>query len=380
MDSWRWWSQPSDWRWWASLLATALLSALVVWLSLVYANRRNLVDRPGPRRSHTQTTARGGGIGIVLAILAMGWLPLMLSSRAWPWDFGFGLGGAICFCLVAGIGWIDDHRPLAARVRILVHFTAALLFLLWPILLSLSGGGSVHQLWDSNSAVALACGFAVIAMLAVAMVWSINLHNFMDGINGLLAGQCLFVFSALAALCLPSDAELARWYLVFAAATLGFLPFNFPRARIFMGDVGSGALGFLVAISTLLALKHGALLAVSALILSSAFVTDATCTLLSRMLRGRRWYTAHREHLYQWLARSGYSHAGVVGLYMSWNLIVVVPVLYLVNRDGGSIEPGISGFLHSPGLIWAALIYIVAGLLWIGGKRWCIRAAKFRSS
>ena len=95
--------------------------------------------------------------------------------------------------------------------------------------------------------------------------------------------------------------------LVFAAAAAGFLPFNFPRARIFMGDVGSGVLGLLIAVAVLWQMSAPGHRAASGVVLCSAFVTDASCTLVSRIVRGRRWYSAHREHLYQWLVRSGFS-------------------------------------------------------------------------
>jgi UDP-N-acetylmuramyl pentapeptide phosphotransferase/UDP-N-acetylglucosamine-1-phosphate transferase len=359
------------------LVVTTLLSMLAVWLSIRYANHRDLVDRPGPRRSHKQITARGGGIGIVVAVLAMAWFP---STVLPPFDArgsSLSLASAIGFSMVAAIGWIDDHRPLGARVRILVHCAAALLLLLGA-LLSVTAGANVEAFWKANAFASLLIATVGALLALIAIVWSINLHNFMDGINGLLACQCLFVFCALAALCVPSEADLARLCLVFAAATLGFIPFNFPRARIFMGDVGSGALGFLVAMSTLIALQHSWFLGVCALILSSAFVTDATCTLLSRMLRGRRWYSAHREHLYQWLARSGFSHAGVVGLYMGWNFIVVMPVLYCTQRYAASVTVTPAGAAQSAALIGVVLVYALAGGLWIAGKRWCIRAAKQR--
>jgi hypothetical protein len=105
------------------------------------------------------------------------------------------------------------------------------------------------------------------------------------------------------------------------------------------------------------------------LIACSAFVTDATCTLLSRMLCGRRWYSAHREHLYQWLVRCGFSHAHVVAFYMGWNLCVVVPVLYMVNRSPGPVYQ-MSGF------VWMLAAYALALMIWVGGKRWCLSRAK----
>ncbi|MGB0134644.1 MAG: hypothetical protein WBP53_12475, partial [Dokdonella sp.] len=113
------------------------------------------------------------------------------------------------------------------------------------------------------------------------------------------------------------------------------------------------------------------------LIAASAFVVDSTCTLLSRMLSGRRWYSAHREHLYQWLARSGFSHKGVVGLYMGWNLLVVLPVLYWVGSldalSGSSVEPARGGYA-------LVGVYALAVLVWVFGKRYCLGKRRVNGS
>jgi UDP-N-acetylmuramyl pentapeptide phosphotransferase/UDP-N-acetylglucosamine-1-phosphate transferase len=165
---------------------------------------------------------------------------------------------------------------------------------------------------------------------------------------------------------------------LWAAATAGFLPFNFPRAKIFMGDVGSGVLGLLVALAVFWQFHSPAGSAFSGLIACSAFVTDATCTLLSRMLQGRRWYSAHREHLYQWLARSGFSHAGVVAWYMGWNFVVVLPVLYLLGRDANDrVDASVDTLRH--GVVWLVAVYALAVIVWLFGKRWCLRHARMQN-
>ena len=374
-----WWSLPSDPRWWGSICASFLLSACVTWLSIRYAQRRNLLDLPGQRRSHRLPTPRGGGIGIVVAALLFFCLPLLLSAR--PGDQAFGVGAALALILVASVGWVDDHHPLSARTRILVHFAAALTLLLLPALWALSGPGS-EVLHDPNLLKLTLIGAAWACIVATAIVWSINLHNFMDGINGLLAWQAVFVFAALGILCYRS-AEAAQSMFVLAFATMGFVPFNFPRARTFMGDVGSGALGFLIAVAVGGAILTGAELApqrpgtLSGVIACSAFVTDATCNLLSRILRGKRWYSAHREHLYQWMVRSGMSHAQVVAWYMSWNLLLVAPVLWWINSEPPvGFEHGTGIFVETQEFIWAAGVYAIAITLWIFGKRWCLHKVK----
>jgi Glycosyl transferase family 4 len=164
---------------------------------------------------------------------------------------------------------------------------------------------------------------------------------------------------------------------VFAAAAAGFLPFNFPRARIFMGDVGSGVLGLLIAVAVLWQMSAPDTALASGLVLCSGFVVDATCTLVSRIARGRRWYSAHREHLYQWLVRSGFSHAGVVALYMGWNLVIALPVVAWINRAQGAWMPIANANIETregSGLGAAVAVYALGTVVWILGKRWCFAA------
>lgn len=351
-----WWSYPSDPRWWGSVLAIFFLSALAVWSSIRYAHQHRLIDQPGRRRSHEQPTPRGGGIGIVIAALTAICLSAWLLPNAGVFRFPLAQGTA--FALIAAVGWVDDHHSLSARSRLLVQ-VAAVVILLSPFVPYFASSASDFPMLE----IALLAG-----IIAGALLWSINLHNFMDGIDGLLACQAIFVFLCLATL---SAGRPQAWQLLLlAAAVAGFLPFNFPRARVFMGDVGSAALGLLIGMVVLVSSPP---LLLAGAIACSGFVTDATCTLLSRVLRGRRWYSAHREHLYQWLARSGFSHAGVVALYMGWNLLIVAPVLIFADRGArtGVIDP-----VHGAGLAWTFAIYALAVALWVFGKRWCIQKMK----
>lgn len=342
------------------LLACAI-SAVMVWLSIRYACARHLVDQPGQRRSHATATPRGGGIGIVCAVLLCFSLPLLAVDVYPLW---LRIGAAVALLAVAVIGWWDDHRPLSAILRICVHFMAALLIAL-PLVIGLAPSVG----WMS---------VVLLALLVLATVWSINLHNFMDGINGLLACQALFVFVVFGIQCaLMRQSILASLLLVLAAATAGFLPFNFPRAYIFMGDVGSGTLGLLIALAAWLGIAIGAFDVFFALAACSAFIVDASCTLLSRLCTGRRWYSAHREHLYQWLVRCGWSHATVVGCYMSWNLWVGLPMLYVLRTLTLPASAAWHGeAIALPPVRALALVgamYIVAVVLWLIGKRWCLR-------
>jgi UDP-N-acetylmuramyl pentapeptide phosphotransferase/UDP-N-acetylglucosamine-1-phosphate transferase len=352
------------------MLAALLISAVVTRIAIGYAHRRRLIDQPGARRSHSEPTPRGGGIGIVIAVLACACVPALFAPGSSP-DAAIVLSVAVI--IVAAVGWIDDHRGLSARWRFAAHCLAAAVFLL-PVLVPVA---LMPAAVEESFSVSATTVWVLLAVALLAIVWCINLHNFMDGIDGILAAQAIFVFGALTILC-----ARAGWTThvgqtaVFAAATAGFLPFNFPRARIFMGDVGSGVLGLLIAAAVLWQMATTGVALASGLILCSAFVTDASCTLLSRMLRGRRWYSAHREHLYQWLARSGRSHAGVVALYMGWNLVIVVPVVCWINRR---IDPqmlsstaALSDSTPTPGWAAAAAVYLLGAAVWFLGKRHCL--------
>ncbi len=334
-------------------LLAALLSALATMVSIAYAQRRGLLDQPGRRRSHGQPTPRGGGIGIVLAVLAFGLLPLVLAGEATSrWI-------AVALLAVAAIGWIDDHGPLSARLRLVVHLGAALL-LVWAI--GAHPGHPWLPLW--------------LGLLVLAVVWSINLHNFVDGINGLLGLQAVAVLGWFAWFGhRAGDPALTQLAAVATFATLAFLPFNLPRARIFLGDVGSGALGLLIAAAALLALRAEALDLGAVLMLCSASGVDASATLLSRLSRGRRWSRPHREHLYQWLVRSGSSHARVAIGYFAWTAVLVPGLLALreLAHSGGwaQANPRLAECLYLIG--WPAATLGIAAVIWLVGKRACRR-------
>lgn len=363
-----WFSQPSDPRWWGSLLAVFATSAAVTALGIHYAHRRNLIDQPGQRRSHAQPTPRGGGIGIVTAVLVLFAAEMRILPREALPDL---LACWIALALVAAVGWIDDHRGLGARWRILAHALAALI-----VIGGMLDPATIHA--DGMASGSPGVAYAVVlSLIGLSLMWSINLHNFMDGIDGLLTMQSLFVFLALALLMFAAGADADAWHLcALAAAVAGFAPFNFPRARVFMGDVGSGTLGLLVGIAVLRQLTVSEVEPFSGLIACSAFVVDASCNLASRMLRGKRWYSAHREHLYQWMARADMSHARVVAWYMGWNLFIVAPVLWQLNRNWSALPPG--SHTIARGLESTCAVYGLGIALWIFGKRWCLHKVRTR--
>jgi len=321
-----------------------LLSFLIAWLSaraaIAYAHRRGMLDRPGQRRSHSIPTPRGGGIGIVIAALVC--LPGVLLGTAASWPPLLVAGLLAALLLVALAGWWDDHRSLPILPRFGAQLLAVLLF---AAALAASG---LSWWW--------------LPVLLLAGAWSINLHNFMDGIDGLLAQQAMFVGAGLALLAWGAgQGALALAAACLATASLGFWCLNRSPARIFMGDVGSGSVGLLIFAFTAMLWRVETGLLWPALILSSAFVADASLTLLSRFCRGRRWYTAHREHLYQWLVRCGLTHAGGGAIYMTWNLLLAAPLAWLA-------------FSHPAlGLPTTMGTYLAAAVLWLLLKRRCLR-------
>lgn len=335
-----------------SLLISAVcgfvVSLVVVAASLAYARKRGLLDQPGQRRSHTQPTPRGGGIGIVASMLVCAMPALAWSAHAWPPLTVAVL--ALALLAVAMVGWRDDHEPLPVLPRIGVHLLAS--FAVAAVLLASAAHADV-RIW----------GWLI--PIAIVFAGSINAHNFMDGIDALLGLQALFVLVGYALLAaVAGDSALVAASSASAAACFGFLLFNRPPARIFMGDVGSGTLGLLIAaFAGLLVLRSFDLLWPCA-ILSSAFLVDAGLTLLARILAGKRWYTAHREHLYQWLVRAGSSHARTDAMYLLWNLIIVAPAAWAALR-----WPDFGPWL-------CAAAYACACAAWFTGKRMCFAAVR----
>jgi len=298
----------------AALCGAAFLAALTMTaLARRYALSRQLVDAPGERRSHSVATPRGGGIAIVLVLLpAMLWLGVGTGAMS-----SVALLGACGLALVAAIGWIDDHRPLSPWSRLGVHALAA-------ALLACVVAWAGQPLWGAIIVFALALGL-------------VNVWNFMDGIDGIASSQAILVAVGFVLLGLRGDGALLACLV--AAACVGFLPFNFPRARIFLGDVGSGALGYLVACLVASAPAPDPVMSLLWLLPLSAFLIDAALTLLARMIRGERWWTPHVQHVYQRCVQAGHAHAVVTGGYAAWTLLSILVAVGLA----GASQPVIIG-------------------------------------
>ncbi|MEQ5837408.1 glycosyltransferase family 4 protein [Marinobacter sp. NFXS9] len=287
----------------------------MTWAVLKYAISRQLMDIPNARSSHEVPTPRGGGLAVVVGVTMV----LLVEQSS--------LGGAVATAflggggLVAALGWFDDHDHVGASWRLLGHVLAAAWILAW-----LGGAPALRLAWVGWLPY---WAWQVIAVLY--LVWLLNLYNFMDGIDGLAGAETvtLGIFGGL--LCwLTVDVQLAVIPFLLAAAAAGFLVWNWPPARIFMGDAGSGYIGIVIGGFTIYVGKLDERLFWGWLILIGVFVVDATYTLVQRLLRGERVYEAHRSHAYQVASRQLASHRAVTISVVAINTFWLFPIALLV--------------------------------------------------
>ena len=346
-----------------SLMATMMASlasiALLAWCVSVWVLRRaealRLVQMPNHRSSHDHPTPNGGGLGIVVAGSLAGIALVLLSG----WMVGGLLLGLAA--VLAAVGLRDDMTHLPARVRFGVQVVVCA-----GGLIALS---DLPPLALSGALEFQVTGWVLFGLLLLAGVWWINLFNFMDGIDGIAGMQAVFMLLAGAVIAMWAEPEAVHspiwmWMLYVAAATAGFLLLNWPPAKIFMGDVGSTWLAFMVFALALLSVQAGLLSYAAWLVLAAVFVTDATVTLLTRMLRGERWYEAHRSHAYQrlsrrWLGERKAGHRSVTLLAAAVNGVWLAPWAWAcVQWPAGSVA-----------FVVAAYLPLVLGLLWLGSGR-----------
>lgn len=294
-------------------------------LALTYVVRRHalsrgVLDRPNARSSHSIPTPRGGGLSIVIVVSVVAAV-LMLQN---PADAAVSCATMVGGLAVAAVGYLDDRNSLPVLARMVVHLASAI----WAVYIL--GGLPPLQL----GAAVVDLGFCGNVLAVFAIVWMLNLFNFMDGIDGIAASEAVFVAVAGAGLCWVAGIHSAvvADSVTVAAASLGFLLWNWPPAKIFMGDVGSGYLGYVLSILALAAARQNGALLYGWLILGGAFFCDATVTLIRRMLSRQRIFEAHRSHAYQWLARRWGSHKPVTITYIAVNVLWLFPAALLALR------------------------------------------------
>ena len=301
------------------ILATFLISFLLTGYMRHYALKKNIIDNPNERSSHTVPTPRGGGVSIVITFLLV-LVGLMISHQL---QLTTGLILVAAGLGVAVLGFLDDHGHINSMLRLAIHFLIAI------GAVSFLGGfsdvtlfnGSLHFGWFAN----------IIAILF--LVWLLNLYNFMDGINGIASVEAITTLLSLAFIYLLLDTQLSSELLfIFAASVFGFVLWNFPKARIFMGDAGSGFLGLILGILALISLKTDPALFCAWLICLGVFIVDATFTLIRRVINGHKMYDAHRSHAYQYASRKYNSHTTVTIGVLLINIFWLLPIAYLASQ------------------------------------------------
>jgi Fuc2NAc and GlcNAc transferase len=294
-------------------LCIFLISWMLTSLVRNYALKNQILDIPNHRSSHALPTPRGGGLGFVITS-QIGFYFLYATDYL---TLDVYLALLIAGSIVAAISFIDDHRHLHPLSRITFHIIAAsyCLYLLPEI-------GAVGGIVNIPLFIALP--------LILALVWLINLYNFMDGIDGLAAIQAMLVAGG-AAIMLVSIGEykFAVLWGVLLFAVMGFLLLNWPPAKIFMGDVGSSYLGMVIGCLALVTTLNTKLSLWTFILLLGYFIVDATATLLVRILKGEKWYQPHRSHAYQILAINYGRHSHVLVRIVLVNLVWLFPSAFL---------------------------------------------------
>jgi Fuc2NAc and GlcNAc transferase len=307
----------------ALLFFIALLtSCALTWLLRHYALIASLLDIPNDRSSHSLPTPRGGGVAIVLVFL-LG-IILLFKFEYLPTATLWAFLGAGAW--VAVVGFIDDHQHIAARWRLLAHFIAAAWGIFWLGLAPLS----------LSATLSIELGLIGTILAAFYLVWLLNLYNFMDGIDGLASIEAITVCIGGVLLTLLGTGVSNQVYLLLLliAAVAGFLVWNYPPAKIFMGDAGSGFLGLVLGLFSLQSAWQSGQFFWSWLILLGVFIVDASWTLAQRFLRSEKVYQAHRSHAYQYASRYYQSHKTVSLAVAAINIVWLLPIALWVGLGG----------------------------------------------
>lgn len=289
----------------AAAFSTALVACAATRGLIPLLRRRGVLDQPNERSSHSTPTPRGGGIALVGSVL-LAWALLAWESLAPSGIIAISLAAVF----LAIVCWIDDLRGLSPILRLLAQAVAAAI--------------GVFVLSDTYRPLDGSVGPLVYCITGLVWVWWINLFNFMDGIDGIAGSEAaaigagLFLFALFGA---GADPELAFLAATIIGAAIGFLVWNWSPARIFLGDVGSAPIGYLLGFLLLGAALDGHWKL--ALILPLYFLADATITLVRRLLRGERVWQAHRQHFYQLAVRRGLGHAAVVRRVIAADVMLI---------------------------------------------------------
>jgi Fuc2NAc and GlcNAc transferase len=276
-----------------------------------FALRNSIIDHPNPRSLHVEATPRGGGLSVAILLL----LGIVILFRFHLLSAEVSIAAFIGGSMVAIIGWLDDKSGFPTVLRAFFYILASIWAVYWIL------GSSKFSIIDD---------FILSFCLILGIAWLINLYNFMDGSDGLAAIQAISA-GIMGAVYLfdVNESGLALFTLLLVAANTGFLLWNWPPARIFMGDVGSCLLGFVFGVIIVDTFINETLSLSVWLILLSIFICDASLTLTARFLSGKQWYRAHREHAYQRFIQMNKSHKQLLFYIILINTIFLYPMSYL---------------------------------------------------
>lgn len=296
----------------ASIFILIFLVSIFLTRKIIYfATQKNILDHPGSRSLHETPTPRGGGISIVvlvlIALISL-WIGEYISNRE---VIAFMTSGILVFVT----GLLDDIKTLPTLAKGISYFAAAVL--------------GVFML---NSAVPTESSLGVINILffSIVIAWLINLYNFMDGSDGLAGLQTILVSLSICITAYLSGVSFLFYLMIIiAASTLGFLYYNYPPAKIFMGDAGSCFIGLIFGLNAFYCYVNNFIPIEIWLILLSVFVCDASLTLLMRFFVGKKWYEAHREHAYQKVVLMMNSHKDLLLVLMAIYVLLILPILVL---------------------------------------------------
>lgn len=293
------------------IASCVVVSCVATGLWRVVLVRHAVLDQANARSSHTGSIPRAGGVVFCVLTLLYAVVSLALDWSDPRAAMILIVGGG----LVAIIGFVDDIKPLPAAVRFLTHAIAAVVLVvgLSPLPQSIAGISVVIPAW------------LIQVLLAIAVMWSINLWNFMDGIDGLAGSQAMIVLAGLTLVagCSGSSGILPA---VMAGLVGGFLLWNLSSRRLFMGDAGSGFLGFAVLLMIAVLWTRGDIPIWSGVLAAAMMWIDATVTLVRRTMRGQRPWVAHRSHVYQHLVQGNWSHRQVTAVYGALQVVFLCPL------------------------------------------------------
>jgi Fuc2NAc and GlcNAc transferase len=307
-----------------------------------YAMRHAVLDVPNTRSLHNVPTPRGGGLSIAITLMLaciLVYSMQLLSLPAFLALFGGGLG-------VTLVGWLDDRYHISVGWRALDYLLASVWAVYWL---------------DSTALVRLddTLYFSIFggAISVLIIAWLTNLYNFMDGTDALAAVQAICT-GMMAGMLLNSSGQpgLAVLCLVITTSSAGFVIWNWPPARIFMGDAGSCLLGYSFGVLAIMSAGSDSTVSLAVwFILLAVFVCDATLTLLMRMMKGEKFYSAHRDHAYQRIVQMGFSHAAVARGVLCINVVILWPAAYVAYSRAELSFMTVSAITFLMCLLWGGI-------------------------